>query len=100
MDVNDRELPAEHTTRDAAVAATYQRYLDLVLRDPAVRVLLTWGITNRYTWLNSEDARADHLPERCLPFSNWQAGGQYLPAPAFFAIRNSIDRRPSPNPAL
>jgi endo-1,4-beta-xylanase len=89
LDVNDRDLPADVTTRDQAVAATYQRYLDLVLAEPAVRAVLTWGITDRYTWLNGENARADHLPERCLPFDS-----AYTPTSAFFAIRNSFDHRP------
>ena len=88
LDVNDRDLPADVATRDEAVAATYQRYLDLVLAEPAVRAVLTWGITDRYTWLNGENARADHLPERCLPFDN-----AYVPTDAFFAIRNSFDHR-------
>ena len=88
MDVNDGKLPAEVVARDRAVAATYADYLKLVLQEPAVRVVLTWGLTDRLTWLNSEDARADKLPERCLPFDN---EGQ--PTPCFFAIRNQFDQR-------
>ena len=68
MDVNDRALPADIPGRDAAVGATYRDYLNLTLANPDVIALLTWGITDKYTWLNSEDARKDKLPERCLPF--------------------------------
>jgi endo-1,4-beta-xylanase len=88
MDVNDREWPADDGIRDSVVADTYGSYLDLTLREPAVRVAITWGITDRSTWLNSEDARRDHLPERCLPFDDKDA-----PTKAFFAIRNSFDKR-------
>jgi len=96
MDVNDRDLALNPTAaRDEAVAATYRQYLDLVLREPAVRVILTWGITDRFTWLNGEDARADHQPERCLPFDR-----DYAATPAFFAMRNSFDRRPAIPAAL
>ena len=68
MDVNDRALPADPATRDEAVAAVYRDYLNLTLAGTDVIALLTWGITDKYTWLNGEDARADKLPERCLPF--------------------------------
>ena len=68
MDVNDRELPADIPTRDAGVAAAYGDYLHEALADEAVIALLTWGITDRYTWLDYENGRADKLPNRCLPF--------------------------------
>ncbi len=54
--------------RDAAVAAMYGSYLGTVLQDPAVIAVLTWGITDKYTWLNGEDARMDGEKERPLPF--------------------------------
>jgi endo-1,4-beta-xylanase len=53
-----------------------------------LRAVLTWGITDRSTWLNGEDARKDHVPERCLPFD-----ANDKPTKAFFAMRNSFDRR-------
>lgn len=68
MDVNDRALPADIPARDRAVAATYGSYLKATLANPAVVAVLTWGITDKYTWLNGEDSRADHQPERALPF--------------------------------
>lgn len=68
MDVNDRHLGTAIGPRDAAVAKVYGSYLGMVLHDPAVVAVLTWGITDKYTWLDHEDARADGLPERCLPF--------------------------------
>ncbi len=88
LDVNDRKLPPDVEARDKAVAECYRSFLDLALGEPAVTVLLTWGITDRYTWLNGEDARPDHLPERCLPFDR-----DYKPKSAFFAIRDCFDRR-------
>jgi endo-1,4-beta-xylanase len=68
MDVNDRDLPADIPTRDAAVADLYTSYLRTTLANKNVLALLTWGITDRSTWLNHEGARKDGLPERCLPF--------------------------------
>jgi endo-1,4-beta-xylanase len=86
MDVNDRKLGPEVAERDKAVATTYRQYLDLVLREPAVKAVLTWGISDEFTWLNGEDARADHLPERCLPFDK-----ELKPVEAFFSIRDAFD---------
>ncbi len=88
MDVNDRALAADEPGRDAAVAAAYRQYLEMVLGDPAVRLVLTWGITDRYTWLGHEDGRADGKLERPLPFD---AEGKAKAA--FFAMRGAFDQR-------
>ena len=77
MDVNDRDLPAD-ATRDAVVADLYTSYLTTTLASPNVLALLTWGITDRSTWLNHEGARKDGLPERALPFDT-----NLMPKPAF-----------------
>jgi endo-1,4-beta-xylanase len=68
MDVNDRDLPADTGLRDTTVGGLYGGYLNLTLANPNVVALLTWGITDKYTWLNGEDSRPDKLPERALPF--------------------------------
>ncbi len=88
MDVNDKEWPASEEIRDVAVSDCYGSFLDVALADSAVKAVLTWGITDRSTWLNSEGARKDQLPERCLPFDKSDA-----PKKAFFAMRNSFDKR-------
>jgi len=88
MDVNDRALAAEIVGRDAAVAAAYRQYLELVLGDPAVKAVLTGGITDRYTWLGHEEGRADGKLERPLPFDT--AGKAKA---AFFAMREAFDER-------
>jgi endo-1,4-beta-xylanase len=88
MDVNDRALAADEVGRDAAVAAAYRQYLELVLGDPAVKAVLTWGITDRYTWLGHEEGRADGKLERPLPFDT--AGKAKA---AFFAVREAFDQR-------
>ena len=89
MDVNDRNLPEAVEQRDAAVAAVYRSYLEMMLAEPNVNVALTWGITDRYTWLSgAKHGRPDGRPERPLPFDY-----DYQPAPAFFAERAAIDTR-------
>ena len=85
LDVNDRNLPADVAARDAAVARVYADFVGLVLHEPALNVVMTWGLTDRYTWLKD---RKDGLPERCLPFDS-----EGDPAPAFFSLRKSLDTR-------
>jgi endo-1,4-beta-xylanase len=89
MDVNDRDLPSDIPTRDKAVADTYAQYLNLTLPNPNVLALLTWGITDRSTWLNHEGARKDGLPERSLPFD-----ADLKPTPAFVAELNALKAAP------
>ena len=88
MDVNDRALGADVAARDAAVAEVYGSYLKTVLADPAMIAVLTWGITDKYTWLNGEDSRADKLPERPLPFD-----AELRAKAAVGAIRQSVEGR-------
>ena len=89
MDVNDRYLAPAIGPRDAAVAKMYGSYLGTVLRDPAVIAVLTWGITDKYTWLDREDSRADGEPERPLPFD-----AEMQPAPAFAAEVKALQEAP------
>ncbi len=87
MDVNDRALPASVAERDNAVAAAYGGYLRQALADEAVIALLTWGITDKYTWLDYDrQQREDKAPQRCLPFD-----AQMNATPAFFAERDALD---------
>jgi len=92
MDVNDRKLAEDVAERDAGVAQTYRDYLTPVLAEANVTAVLTWGITDRYTWLNGRQhaSRTDGKPERPLPFDY-----DYNPTPAFFAERDAIDARPA-----
>jgi endo-1,4-beta-xylanase len=69
FDINDRDYPADLKTRDRAVTDLARRFLDVVLDEAAVLNVLTWDITNRNTWLNTnpERRRADGLIQRALP---------------------------------
>lgn len=89
MDVNDRALGPDVAERDAAVAKVYADYLALTLENPAVVALLTWGITDRYTWLNGEGARKDGKKERCLPFD-----AELQPTAAFAAELGAVRAAP------
>ena len=89
MDVNDRYLAPAIGPRDAAVAKMYGSYLGTVLADKAVIAVLTWGITDKYTWLNGEGSRPDKLPERPLPFD-----AEMQPTAAFAAEVGALQGAP------
>jgi len=91
LDVNERKLEGAEAERDAAVARIYKDYVTMMVAEPNVDAVLTWGITDRYTWLNGPKfSRPDGKPQRCLPF-----GTDYQPTPAFFALRAALDSRPA-----
>jgi endo-1,4-beta-xylanase len=95
MDVNTHALEGGSEVQDAAVAAVYKNYLSLVLPEPNVKAVLTWGIGDAHTWLNQSKQpwaqRSAGTRQRPLPFDD-----QYAPTPAFFAMRNAIDRARQP----
>jgi|SRR5665213_1102786 len=52
MDINDDTLKTDDPAEiDAAVAQTYHDYMDVILSEPAVTTVLTWGVTDAHTWL-------------------------------------------------
>jgi len=89
LDVNERKLDGTEAERDAAIARIYKDYVTMMVAEPNVTAVLTWGITDRYTWLNGPKfKRLDGKSQRCLPFD-----ADYQPAPAFFALRDALDSR-------
>ncbi|QQS11956.1 MAG: endo-1,4-beta-xylanase [Rhodospirillales bacterium] len=72
LDVNDAASPAEITLRDAEVAELYRRFLAATLACRAVTTVVTWGISDRYSWVvdgvEPSHRRADSAKPRPLPF--------------------------------
>jgi len=91
MDVVDTMFPADISTRDAMVADVYRRFWTTALGHPAVKVALTWGLTDKYSWLNTVDfaRRADGLPARGLPLDD-----QYHHKPAYHALLQAFRTAP------
>jgi endo-1,4-beta-xylanase len=69
LDVTDRHLGADIAERDAAVANLYSEYARVALSQRAVIAIITWGLSDRYSWLNQHEParRPDGLPSRGLP---------------------------------
>jgi endo-1,4-beta-xylanase len=138
LDINDDTLKTDDPAEiDAAVAQTYREFLDVMMSEPALAAVITWGVTDAHTWLAGRrlgprpaarprqagqpgqasaqqsaqpevqppppPGQAEVLPpgpppgqqvaqhrppERPLPFD-----ADNKPKPAFFAMRDSFDRR-------
>jgi len=67
LDVRDQKLPQDIKIRDQIVAGVYEDYLSVVLAEPAVISVLTWGLSDRYTWLSTRQPRRDKASVRPLP---------------------------------
>jgi endo-1,4-beta-xylanase len=90
LDVTDQNLPADSAARDQAVANLYYSYLSTVLKHKSVIAVLTWGLTDNYSWLGGFKARPDKLPVRPLPFD-----GNMSPKPVWNAVARAFDEAPA-----
>lgn len=95
LDVTDKQLPRDIVARDRAVAVAYEDYLNAVLAEPAVIAVLTWGLSDRYTWLSSFDPRIDGAAVRPLPLD-----AQLQRKPAWAAMARVFDQAPDRTSAV
>jgi endo-1,4-beta-xylanase len=93
MDVLDDGLPAENGPRDQAIADVYKLYLDTALQEPAVAAVITFGLTDRYTWLQEDYPREDGAPRRPLLFDD-----ALQPKPAYEAVHEALEAAPEREP--
>ena len=85
LDVQDVTLPAAAGARDQAVAEIYGRFLSASLRQPAVRAIVTWGLSDAFSWIAGYRPRKDGLPVRPLPFD-----ANFQPKAAYYAIAETL----------
>lgn len=83
----DVSLPVEE--RDKRVADEMKRYLDVVLDELAVEGVVTWGLSDRYSWLNTR-WRSFGTRNRGLPFDE-----NLAPKPVTRAIFEALAQRPA-----
>lgn len=91
LDVKDNHLPASIAVRDQGVASVYRDYLAVALAEPAVVAVITWGLSDKYTWIATSAPRSDGLPVRPLPLD-----AAFARKPAWEAIAAAFSRRTSP----
>lgn len=98
LDVFDIRTPGSIAIRDQMVADLYSRLLGTALENPSVKAVVTWGLSDRYTWLNPNYdphyIRGDGQPSRPLPFD-----ANLQPKPAFWALVNAFKNAPKRQPA-
>jgi endo-1,4-beta-xylanase len=70
LDVRDFNLPADVAVRDRIVADKYHDYLSVVLSEKAVIAVLTWGLSDKHTWISQYFPRKDNIPVRPLPLDS------------------------------
>ncbi len=67
LDVVDYELPGKVSERDALVANKAGEFLEAVCEVVRPKAILTWGLSDRYTWVPIYFTRPDGMPNRPLP---------------------------------
>jgi endo-1,4-beta-xylanase len=92
LDVNDdATVSNDQGERDAIIAKTYTDFLQAALPNPAVKLVLTWDFSDKYTWLNSIGSHRKKQPNRLqrpLPFD-----ADFMPKDCFYTLRDSFDHR-------
>jgi endo-1,4-beta-xylanase len=89
LDVADSMAPGDVAARDRLVADEYERFLDAALAEPAVGLVMTWGLADRHSWIvrgESGDRRSDGLEPRPLPFD-----AALRPKPAWETLAKSLN---------
>jgi endo-1,4-beta-xylanase len=94
LDVTDEHAPADVAVRDRLVADTYRRFLDAALHEPAVKMVVTWGLSDRHSWIVRRETyqakwRADDEASRPLPFD-----ADLQPKPACEAMAQAFTQAP------
>lgn len=87
LDVKEAPTPASTPVRDQRVADEARRYLDVVLDFAEVRGVVTWGLTDRHSWLSDAPYRA--RPEgdmnRGLPYD-----ADFAHKPMYWALAETL----------
>lgn len=73
FDIDDESLPAEPAHRDREVARWTEDFLKPVLQNRAVKALICWHLSDRYSWYREPEIvahRRRNNPARPLPFDD------------------------------
>ena len=90
LDVADNELPQDIAVRDRLVAEAYYDYLSVVLDEPAVTTIISWGLNDRHSWLSYFAPRKDEAQVRPLLLDR-----QYHRKLAWKAVAKALQSAPA-----
>lgn len=93
LDVKERDFRPSRAARDRLVADEARRFLDVALAEPAVKGVVTWGMSDDGSWLvpDEADLRASGVApgartlNRGLPYDR-----DMRPKPMYSAIRDAL----------
>lgn len=98
FDVDDQSLPREAAKRDEITAEWTARFLTPVLQNPAVEMLVTWHLSDKYSWYREPEvhrSRPRDFLARPLPFDE-----NMKPKPMVRAILDALNAAPKRASAL
>lgn len=90
LDMRDQDADSDAGKRDRSIANYYYDFLSTVLEQKAVRVVISWGLTDRHTWLSGKAPRSDGQPVRPLAFDQ-----NLSPKPVFSAMAKAFEDAPA-----
>lgn len=90
LDVRDNGLPADPLVRDRAVADYTRAYLDVTLSYKQLRDVLSWGLTDRYSWIEGFEPRSDHARRRPTLYD-----ARFHPKPMREAVATALRAAPA-----
>ena len=73
FDVRDDTFPDDIATRDAMIAETAEKFLNIVLPIPAVKMVIAWELADNYSFYTDAAKKKDPLAQRLprpLPFDD------------------------------
>ncbi|MBP0616520.1 endo-1,4-beta-xylanase [Jiella mangrovi] len=85
LDIIDWKSPAGAQSQDKTAAELVTRFLDAVFAFKAPELVVSWGLTDRYSWVNDVMPRPDGAESRPLPFDR-----ALLPKPWFETLRKRL----------
>lgn len=92
LDVQESDMSLPIGTRDRIVSDELERYLEIVMNNSNVRGITTWGLSDRFSWLNSSefkkmDIKGSKTSEnRGLPFDSMMT-----PKESYFSMRRTFE---------
>ena len=95
LDMIDRTLPADIAARDALAARDTLAYLTAALAEPSVKLVVTWGVSDAFSWVDSQPAtrRTDGLPSRPHLYD-----AAFRPKPLRAAVAEALRAAPARRP--
>ncbi len=93
FDVDDRELSGSPAERDLKVGDYGKAYAEILLSYPQLTSFVVWGLSDKYSWLDSFRPRADRQAKRGCPYD---AGLQEKPLRSALAATLAVAPRRVP----